>query len=71
MHVHSHTTSLSGLHAVIQVTMGWNGAHRHQFGARRYGHDGHPASAYGARSHRPTGPRRNLNGHSALSRQVT
>jgi hypothetical protein len=47
VHVYSETP-LSGLHAVIQVAMGWDDAHLYQFGARweEYGHNGHPASAY-------------------------
>ncbi|MBV6700222.1 plasmid pRiA4b ORF-3 family protein [Kitasatospora aureofaciens] len=47
IHVYSHTP-LSGLHALIQATMGWDDAHLYQFGAKweQYGHNGHPASAY-------------------------
>lgn len=47
IHVHSHTT-LSGLHAVIQIAMGWDDAHLYEFGARweTYGHNGREPSAY-------------------------
>ncbi|MEU9480780.1 plasmid pRiA4b ORF-3 family protein [Streptomyces sp. NPDC048191] len=47
IHVYSHTP-LSGLHAVIQVAMGWDDAHLYEFGARweSYGHNGREPSAY-------------------------
>ncbi|WP_189135158.1 plasmid pRiA4b ORF-3 family protein [Wenjunlia tyrosinilytica] len=47
IHVYSHTP-LSGLHAVIQVAMGWDDAHLYEFGARweTYGHNGKEASAH-------------------------
>ncbi|MFJ9846332.1 plasmid pRiA4b ORF-3 family protein [Kitasatospora sp. NPDC101155] len=44
IHVYSHTP-LSGLHAVIQVAMGWDDAHLYQFGAK-WEQYGHQASAY-------------------------
>ncbi|MFF3127800.1 plasmid pRiA4b ORF-3 family protein [Streptomyces sp. NPDC057908] len=47
IHVYSHTP-LSGLHAVIQVAMGWDDAHLYEFGAQweTYGHNGREPSAY-------------------------
>ncbi|BDT39471.1 plasmid pRiA4b ORF-3 family protein [Streptomyces yaizuensis] len=47
IHVHSRTP-LSGLHAVIQVAMGWDDAHLYEFGAQweTYGHNGHEPSAH-------------------------
>ncbi|MDW8803677.1 plasmid pRiA4b ORF-3 family protein [Streptomyces scabiei] len=47
IHVYSHTP-LSGLHAVIQVAMGWDDSHLYEFGARweSYGHNGREPSAY-------------------------
>jgi hypothetical protein len=47
IHVHSHTP-LSGLHAVIQVAMGWDDSHLWEFSARweTYGHSGHEPSAF-------------------------
>ncbi|WP_331747965.1 plasmid pRiA4b ORF-3 family protein (plasmid) [Streptomyces sp. NBC_00873] len=47
IHVYSHIP-LSGLHAVIQVAMGWDDAHLYEFGARweTYGHNGREPSAY-------------------------
>ncbi|MFG3207951.1 plasmid pRiA4b ORF-3 family protein [Streptomyces sp. NPDC048192] len=47
IHVYSHTT-MYGLHAVIQVAMGWDDSHLWSFGARwdHYGHNGEEASAY-------------------------
>ncbi|MCQ8194641.1 plasmid pRiA4b ORF-3 family protein [Streptomyces rugosispiralis] len=47
IHIYSHTT-MYGLHAVIQVAMGWDDAHLWEFGARweSYGHNGREASAY-------------------------
>lgn len=47
IHLYSRTP-LSGLHAVMQVAMGWDDSHLYEFGAQweTYGHNGREPSAY-------------------------